>query len=123
MKTMLVFFILVSAFCGAGYFYYTDTQERIGQLRENNVRLEAANKSNLETIKQMQEDAIRMQKANEELAMAKQSAERKVAKLQNVFSDLNLDKQALEDPNVTEEKINNGTKKVLQRIRDLTTTE
>lgn len=123
MKTIVVFLIIIATLLGVGYLYYTDTQERLDVLRTNNAQLESANKVNQETIKQMQEDAIKMQQANLELAAATQAAERKAAKLQSLFSDLNLDKQALEDPVKTEEKINNGTKKVLERIRKLTTSD
>lgn len=122
MRLAAVLLAVLFSFVGVGYWYYQDTQERIDTLRENNAKLEQANRTSTETIARMQEDAVKMQQAMQELTLANQRAEARVAKLQGLFSDINLEKQALEDPAATEEKINNGTRKVLKRIEALTAT-
>jgi Tfp pilus assembly protein PilO len=123
MKTILAFVLVLATLIGVGYWYYSDSQARLETLRTNNAQLESANRTNTETISRMQEDAMKMQAANEELNKAKQVAEKRVDKLRGVIAKAELESNALKDPNTVEEKINNGTQKVLQRLRDLTTVE
>lgn len=122
-KLVLIFAILFAGLLGVTYWYYNDTQERMQTLRDNNAQLESANRTNTETINRMIEDNIKLQAANEELAKAKQVAEERVSKLRGLFAKIELQKEALEDAARTEEKINNGTKKVFERFRQLTAPE
>ena len=64
MKLALASAAMMLVLCGVFYWYYTDTQERIAILNENNAKLETAVAISEETISTLQAD---FQKANEEL--------------------------------------------------------
>lgn len=120
MKTMIIFFVVITLLCGAGYFYHVDTQARIKQLTENNAQLESANKINNETINQLQLESQRLQEANKKLAQGMQDAETKVTELRDKFLDHDLVKLSTKKPELIEKRVNDGTKKVFQELRDLT---
>jgi hypothetical protein len=123
MRTLIAMLLVIAVICGIGYWYYNDSQARMEQLRENNAQLESANKANAETINRMIEDQVKLQAANEQLNKDKLKAEERVSKLKGLFAKIELEKEALEDAAKTEEKINNGTKKVFERFRKLTAIE
>ena len=123
MKLAIALLLVIFTIGGIGYWYYNDTQSRLEVLRENNAQLESANRTNTETINRMVQDNLKLQAANEELAKAKQAAEERVSKLKGLFAKIQLEKEALDNAAKTEEKINNGTKKVFERFRQLTATE
>ena len=56
--------VMMLVLCGAFYWYYNDTQERIAILNENNAKLETAVAISEETISTLQADFAR---ANEEI--------------------------------------------------------
>lgn len=64
MKLAGIMALMMLTLCGAFYWYYNDTQERIAILNENNAKLETAVAINEETVKVLQEDFA---KANAEL--------------------------------------------------------
>jgi len=123
MRTALALLLVIAALCGVGYWYYNDSQTRLEQLRENNAQLESANRTNTETITRIQQDQKKLQESLLQLEKDKRIAEERVSKLRGLFSKIELEKQAIEDAAKTEEKINNGTKKVFERFRELTATE
>ena len=51
-----VMFIILIAAGGVGYWYYTDTQQRLAILNENNAKLNVAVGLNEETIASMTAD-------------------------------------------------------------------
>lgn len=64
MKIAAAAALMMLVLCGAFYWYYTDTQERIAILNQNNAKLETAVAISEETISTLQAD---FKKANEEL--------------------------------------------------------
>lgn len=120
MKSMVIFFVVVVLLCGAGYFYHVDTQARIQQLTENNAKLESANRINTETIGQLQRESQRLQEANKKLAQGMQDAESKVTEIRDKFIDHDLVKLSIKKPELIEKRINDGTKKAFDELRDLT---
>lgn len=56
LKLAGVMMVLMLAMGGLGYWYYTDSQEKIAILHENNAKLETATKLQTETIKQLEDD-------------------------------------------------------------------
>lgn len=64
MKLAGLMFLLMLAMSGAFYWYYDDTQARMGILQGNNAKLETAVAISEETISTLQAD---FRKANEEL--------------------------------------------------------
>jgi DNA repair exonuclease SbcCD ATPase subunit len=64
MKLAFASAAMMLVLCGVFYWYYTDTQERMAILNENNAKLETAVAISEETISTLQADFA---KANEEL--------------------------------------------------------
>lgn len=112
---------ILIAFGGAGYLYYTDTQNRLETLRDNNAKLESANRTNQETIQQMEQAAALQNKLNTELMQKFSEAESKVDALRDKLIDHNLTELSLKKPGLIEKRINAGTQKVFDDLESLTT--
>lgn len=108
------------AFGGAGYLYYTDTQTRLETLRDNNAKLESANRTNQETIAQMQSDAKLMQELNNELVTKMNEAENRVDELRDKLIDHDLTNLSLKKPLLMEKRINAGTEKAFDYLESVT---
>ena len=104
-----VFFILMLAMAGLGYWYYNDTQGTIATLRENNAKLEVAIQVSEESIKMLQEDAAKIAEANLQLQQDLQKAEQYGDELQNKLRRHDLTALALRKPGLLEGKMNGAT--------------
>ena len=111
--------LLFSSIVGGGYFYYTDTQERIEQLRANNAKLLIAVEDNERTIAAMKEDAERNQRLSDELQGKLNEAEEGRNRLINLFGSHDLTRLALKKPGMIETRVNNGTKKAFDGIESV----
>lgn len=111
---------ILIAFGGAGYLYYTDSQARISTLRDNNAKLESANRTNQATITQMQNDALLMQKLNGELLEKFNAAENRVDELRDKLIDHDLTNLSLKKPGLIEKRINAGTEKAFDYLESIT---
>lgn len=105
-------FILMLAMGGAFYWYYSDSQERIAILQQNNAKLETAVAMNEETIKAMERDIQRaaeeMKKINEQFsAIREQNKE-----LSNKLARHDLGVLASSKSGLVENIINRATGKV-----------
>jgi len=109
MKIAAAAVLMMLMLCGAFYWYYMDTQERIAILNQNNAKLETAVAINEETIGTLQAD---FKKANEELNRV--NTEFAAIRAQNnVLSD-KLAKHDLavlgsKKPGLVEKLVNRGT--------------
>jgi hypothetical protein len=111
MKLAGVMAILMFIVGGTFYWYYNDTQERMGILHEINGDLEAAMQYNEETIKQLQIDN---QKAKEQLGKVNNQfvdIRRQNQVLADKLSKVNLGNLAQNKPVLVEKIINNATAK------------
>ena len=95
--------------CGAFYWYYMDTQERIAILHENNAKLETAVATSEAAVASMQAD---IKKANEELNRVNKEFAA-IRAQNNVLSD-KLAKHDLavlgsKKPGLVEKLVNRGT--------------
>lgn len=113
--------VVITAMSGGVYFYYTSTQATIQQLRENNLVLEQANKTNQETIAQLEETAELNRKLNEELQGKYNEAAGKVNQLRDKLIDHDLTNLSIKKPGLIEKRINNGTAKAFDHLRVITT--
>jgi hypothetical protein len=104
-----------------GYWYYTDTQARLIQLRENNTLLTQANERQQATIDAMAADKARSEELNRELTSMLNEAEGQQDKLRRVLDRLDLARDARENPNDLEERINNAVARLIQAIKEETT--
>lgn len=104
--------IVLGVLGGAGYgayAYYTSTQQIIGQLRENNARLEIALETATESLETVEAQAEKSAKLNKQLQSDLQEAEAYSDELRSKFSRLNLVQEALRDSEILEGKMNGAT--------------
>lgn len=107
--------IVLGVLGGAGYgayAYYTSTQQIIGQLRENNARLEIALETATESLEAVTAQAEKAAKLNKQLQSDLQAAEAYSDELRSKFSRLNLVQEALRDSEILEGKMNGATAKL-----------
>jgi hypothetical protein len=117
---ILPFIVLLGTMGGGFYWYYIDTQERIGTLRENNAVLESANRTNQETITQLENNAVLQRRLNEELVSKFNEASNKVDVLRDKLIDHDLTNLSLKKPGLIEKRINAGTQKVFDNLESIT---
>lgn len=117
---MIYAIVLILSLLSGGYYYFQSMQETIQQLRQNNIVLEEANKTNQETIGKLQENAELTRKLNEELTSKYNEAESKVDSLRDKLIDHDLTNLSLKKPGLIEKRINNGTSKAFANLESIT---
>ena len=116
---ILLVLLLAGSIAGGGYFYYTDTQATIAQLRENNAQLKVAVETNEKTIETMAKQAEISAELSQELAQKLQVSEASRNRLIEVFGKHDLTRLALKKPGLIETRINNGTKQAFDGIESV----
>ena len=120
LRLYLLIFIL--GFLGStvygAYWYYTDTQNRIAILRENNVKLEQAAATLQLTVDTMQADVERNAELNRQLTEALQKAESGLDNLRRRLSQIDLTQEALNDPADLEARIDRAVERLINDIKN-----
>lgn len=104
-----------------GYSYYMWSQETIGTLRENNVKLKTAAETLQNTVNSMAADMEKNAELNRELSARLQQSQEHLDKLRGVFAKIDLTMEALTNAQGLEDRVNKAVEKLLQRIQDETT--
>ena len=117
---IILVLLLSGVLAGGGYFYYTDTQNTIAQLRTNNAQLKIVAEDNERTINAMKEDAETNAELAAELTLELQESEQRRNALINTFSRHDLTNLALKKPGLIEKRLNNGTEKAFDDIESIT---
>jgi hypothetical protein len=117
---ILLVLLLSGVLAGGGYFYYTDSQNTITQLRENNAQLKIVAEDNKRTIETMKEDAETNAELAAELTISLQESEQRRNALINTFRKHDLTNLALKKPGLIEKRLNNGTEKAFDDIESIT---
>jgi hypothetical protein len=94
---------------GIGYWYYTDTQNKIMLLTENNAKLEVAVATNEETINSLQADYAAIALENERINNAYAEIRRQNSRLSEKLADMDIGLLAAERPDSIERAVNRGT--------------
>ena len=102
------------------YAYYQDTQQRIAILQQNNAKLETVAKTNELTINSMKESQEKFATLNKDLQMKLDKAEEYGDDLRKKLHKHDLTRLSIKKPGLIEKRINNGTKKLFERIESLT---
>jgi len=108
--------LVLAIVLGAFYWYYTDTQERIGVLRENNARLEIAVQTSEASLKTLQSEMSRINDLNSDLQADLQRAEAYGDELRTKLREHNLTALAIKKPNILEGKMNGATANLWREI-------
>ena len=117
---LIVVIGLVGGVCYGGYYYYKDTQERIGILTENNAKMMVAKEAQDNTINALIADREKFETLNKELQSKLERANEYKNKLIGKLRKHNLQKLSMQKPGLVEKKINNGTKKLFRSLESLT---
>tara|TARA_R100001509_G_C4846311_1_gene208420 strand:+ start:274 stop:651 length:378 start_codon:yes stop_codon:yes gene_type:complete len=115
--------IILVVLSGVGYgaiSYYNDTQERLATLRDNNAKLEVANKSKEEALKTIQSNVEKTNKLNKELQGKLQKAEVYQDELRKKLQKHDLTRLSEKKPGLVEKKINEGTQKLFNDFESIT---
>ena len=102
------------------YAYYQDTQQRIATLQQNNAKLETVAKTNEMTINSLQESQEKFATLNKDLQMKLDEAEKYGDDLRKKLHKHDLTRLSIKKPGLIEKRINDGTKKLFERIESLT---
>ncbi len=124
MAKVYLFLFLVSLMSGvgyAGYSYYLWSQETIGTLRENNVKLKTAAETLQDTVEKMAADAQKNEELNRNLTKQLQQSQEHLDKIRNVFAKIDLTMEALTNAQGLEDRVNAAVKKLIDRIENETT--
>ena len=115
--------ILVAILGGVGYgakYYYDTTQNTIATLRDNNAKLEIANKTNTETINQMVADNQRLNELTDQLNTDLRKSEEYGDELRDTLNKHNLTHLANKKPGLIEKRMQNATDKLWDDLESVT---
>lgn len=118
---MLLIIGLFSGVGYAGYSYYMWSQETIGTLRENNVKLKTAAETLQATVEKMAADAKKNEELNRNLTKRLQQSQEHLDKLRGVFAKIDLTMEALTNAQGLEDRVNAAVGKLINRIENETT--
>ena len=105
----------------ASSFYYIDyLQDQIAIFKANQIILENKVAEQNEAIEKYLDNQQKVQTQLVSLEKEKQAAMRDVNKLRKTFSNLDLDESALANPEDLQNRINRGSKRVLETLEKLT---
>ena len=118
---MLFLITLMSGVGYAGYSYYMWSQETIGTLRENNVKLKSAAETLQNTVETMAADMKKNEQLNKDLTKRLQQSQEHLDKLRGVFAKIDLTMEALTNAQGLEDRVNAAVEKLINRIENETT--
>jgi septal ring factor EnvC (AmiA/AmiB activator) len=109
MRLAGILLVVILVMGGIGYWYYTDTQEKMAILNANNAKLETAVALNEETINSLETSYAASQAENERLNQAYAEIRRQNNALADKLSDIDLGLLAAQKPESIERAVNRGT--------------
>lgn len=117
--TLAILAFMGSASYGA-YYYYTDTQERLAVLHENNAKLETATKAKDAMIDALESTQEELEAVNSQLALDLQSATDYTDDLRKKLQEHDLTRLSLKKPGMIEKRVNDGTKNIISELESIT---
>lgn len=114
---------LIATFGTAGYFYYQQAEAQIAQLTLENSVYEAATEAQKETIENLQTAMTLQGEELNSLTEKNGEIQQEMNRYLSIFKRHNLSKLADAKPGLIEKRVNDGTQKVFDSIRDDTATK
>lgn len=112
----LILMFLLSGMVGGAWFYYTDTQERLATLRDNNAKLMMVAETNQNTINNLQRDYELAQENMLALQERAKEAEKYQDELASKLRRHDLTRLTLQKPGLIEKRVNNATDKIFSEL-------
>ena len=115
--------IVLALLAGVGYgayFYYNDTQQRIGILRTNNAQLESSNKSLEAKITAMEKNIKKQIELTNDLNKDLEEAKKANTVIKDLLAQTDLVKNSLADPKASEARINDKVDSFFNSIESAT---
>jgi hypothetical protein len=109
MKLAGLLLVVIMVMSGIGYWYYTDTQERMAILQSNNAQLSIAVETNQAAIDSLQADYAAIQAENTRINAEYAAIRRQNSVLASKLADMDLGLLASQRPESIERAINRGT--------------
>lgn len=103
---------------GAGYFYYTNTQAELTELREVNKAYELKFEEQEKAMEALQKDFELQTQSLSELQSRSQEIQAEMNRYLDIFKRHNLTKLAAAKPGLIEKRVNKGTKNVFDSIEN-----
>jgi Tfp pilus assembly protein PilO len=116
----IIIIVFLTGICGAGWFYYQDSQNRLEELTREKAELLITNNAYEETIANIQREyeanLRRTTELNKQLRQAEQYGDELAAKLRRH----NLTRLTLQKPGLIENRVNNATKEIFAELESIT---
>jgi hypothetical protein len=112
----LILLLLLGSMGGGAWFYYTDTQERLATLRDNNAKLQMVAETNQNTIENLQADYKLAQENMAKLEERAREAEVYQDELAAKLRRHDLTRLTLQKPGLIEKRVNNATDKIFSQL-------
>jgi septal ring factor EnvC (AmiA/AmiB activator) len=109
MKLAGLLLVVIMVMSGIGYWYYTDTQQRMAILQENNAKLEIAVQTNEAALDSLQADYAAAQTELTRINQVYAEIRRQNNRLSAKLADMDLGLLAEERPEAMERAVDTGT--------------
>lgn len=120
-KLFAVVIIVGGIISSGAYWYYTDSQETIKRLTENNTKLEIAINGYENQKEIFQKSIKKMSQINIEMAQERDRLSKRVDKLSNKFAKHDIGMLANRKPTLVQRKINRAVKELNSEVEKITT--
>lgn len=121
MAKLYLLIIMIGIIGGVGYTaksYYEWSEETIGTLRENNVKLVSAAETLQNTVDNMVADAERNEELNQNLTIQLAESREYLNTLRSKFARIDLTMEALQDPANLEERVQRAVDRLINDIAE-----
>ena len=115
--------VLFFTICGLFYYYYTTTQSKLAEMAEIQGQLKMSIEVQNNSIKTMKDDFDRQSQSSEILGKRIIEIEKQTSGLAELLSRHDLGYLASQKPGLIENRVNRGTRDVLDQLRRLTDPE
>lgn len=112
--------LFMSSAAYGAYYYYTDTQERLAVLHENNAKLETAAQAKDAMIDALESTQDELEAVNSQLALDLQDAYKYTDDLRKKLQEHNLTLLSLKKPGMIEKRVNDATQDILGELESIT---
>lgn len=112
--------VFIMGICYGAYTYFTEMQNKLLQLKENNAKLELVAETNQATIHALEEDAAENEARAAELEKELKQAEVYQDTLVSKLRRHDLTRLTEQKPGLIEKRINNASEKLRQELEGIT---